>query len=67
MRLAEPESPPGCPGCGDGDTSLENSFVVPDAAPADLSPALRSPAEPTDRAADSPGNRIVSRVPVVKA
>ena len=56
MRLAVPESAPGCPGCGDGDTPLENSLVVPDAAPADLSPAPRSPAEPTDRAADSAGN-----------
>jgi hypothetical protein len=40
---------------------LENSFVVPDAALADLSPALREPAEPTRGAAGSGGNGTVPR------
>jgi uncharacterized protein (TIGR03032 family) len=35
----------------DDDTRLENSFVVPDAALADVPAALRAPAEPTPRAA----------------
>src|SRR5271165_5911896 len=42
----------------DDDTLLENSFVVPDAALADVSAALRAPAEPTRSAAGSAGNGI---------
>ena len=40
----------------DDEKLLENSFVVPDAALADVSPALRAPAEPTRGAAGSAGN-----------
>jgi uncharacterized protein (TIGR03032 family) len=42
------------------ETLLQNSFVVPDAALADVSPALRAPAGPTHDAAGSGGNRSVS-------
>ncbi len=40
----------------DDDKMLENSFVVPDAALADVPAALRAPAEPTLGAAGSAGN-----------
>ena len=40
---------------------LQNSFVVPDAAPADLSVALRVPAEPTRGAAGMGGNGCAPR------
>jgi uncharacterized protein (TIGR03032 family) len=40
----------------DDDKLLENSFVVPDAALADVPAALRAPAEPTRGAAGSAGN-----------
>jgi uncharacterized protein (TIGR03032 family) len=46
---------------------LENSFVVPDAALADVPASLRAPAEPTRRAAGSAGNGSVPRVPFVTA
>ena len=45
----------------DDEKLLENSFVVPDAALADVSPALRVPAEPTRGAAGSGGNGTVPR------
>ena len=51
----------------DDEKLLENSFTVPDAALADLSPALRAPAEPTRGAAGSAGNGSVPRVSLVKA
>jgi uncharacterized protein (TIGR03032 family) len=47
----------------DDDKLLENSFVVPDAALADVSAALRAPGEPTQGAAGSAGNRSASREP----
>ena len=40
----------------DDEKLLENSFVVPDAALADVSPALRAPAGPNHGAAGSAGN-----------
>jgi uncharacterized protein (TIGR03032 family) len=40
---------------------LENSFVVPDAALADVTASLRGPAGPTHGAADSGGNGSVPR------
>ena len=42
---------------------LENSFVVPDAALADVPASLRGPAEPTRGAAGSGGNGSGPRVP----
>jgi uncharacterized protein (TIGR03032 family) len=51
----------------DDEKLLENSFVVPDAALADVPAALRAPAEPTLGAAESAGNGCVPRVPLVKA
>ena len=45
----------------DDEKLLENSFVVPDAALADLSPALSEPAEPTRGAAGSGRNGRVPR------
>ena len=51
----------------DDEKLLENSFVVPDAALADVPAALRAPAEPTLGAAESAGNGRVPRVPLVKA
>jgi hypothetical protein len=45
----------------DDEKLLENSFMVPDAALADVSPALREPAEPTRGAAGSGGNGSVPR------
>ena len=45
----------------DDEKLLENSFVVPDAALADLSPAVREPAEPTRGAAGAGGNGSVPR------
>ena len=51
----------------DDEKLLENSFVVPDAAPADVPASLRGPAEPTRRAAGSGGNGSVPRVPFVTA
>jgi hypothetical protein len=44
----------------EGNNLLENSFVVPEAALADLSEAVRAPAEPARGAARSAGN---GRVP----
>jgi hypothetical protein len=41
---------------------LENSFVVPDAALADVPASLRGPAGPTPGAAGSGGNGSVPRV-----
>jgi hypothetical protein len=46
---------------------LENSFVVPDAALADVSASLRAPAESTHGAAGLAGNGSVPRVPFVMA
>jgi hypothetical protein len=46
---------------------LENSFVVPDAALADVPASLRGPAEPTPGAAGSAGNGGVPCVPFVTA
>ena len=43
----------------DDEKLLENSFVVPDAALADLSAALRAPSDPTGGAAGSAGNASV--------
>ena len=40
---------------------LENSFVVPDAAPADVPATLRAPADPTRGAAVSGGNGRATR------
>ena len=51
----------------DDEKLLENSFVVPDAALADVSPALRATAEPTRGAAGSGGNGSVPREAFVKA
>ena len=45
----------------------ENSFTVPDAAPADVPASLRAPAEPTRGAAGSRGNGSGPRVPFVTA
>jgi hypothetical protein len=45
----------------DDNKSLENSFVVPDAALADVPAALRAPAEPTPSAAGSAGNGCAPR------
>ncbi len=45
----------------DDEKLLENSFVVPDAALADVSPAMRAPAEPTRGAAGSAGNGRLPR------
>jgi hypothetical protein len=42
---------------------LKNSFVVPDAALADVPASLRAPSEPTCGAAGSGGNGSVPRVP----
>jgi hypothetical protein len=42
----------------DDDKSLKNSFVVPDAAPADGPAAPRAPADPTRGAAVSGGNGV---------
>jgi uncharacterized protein (TIGR03032 family) len=47
----------------DDEKLLENSFTVPDAALADVSPALRGPAEPIRGAAGSGGNGSVPRGP----
>jgi hypothetical protein len=49
------------------DTLLETSFVVPDAALADVSAALRAPAEPTRGAARSAGNGSAPREAFVRA
>ena len=46
---------------------LENSFVVPDAALADVPASLRAPAEPTRGAAGLAGNGSVPRVQFVTA
>ena len=46
----------------DDETLLENSFVVPDAALADVSPAVRAASEPTRATAGSAGNGSVPRV-----
>ena len=46
---------------------LENSFVVPDAALADLPASLRGPAKPSPGAAGSAGNGGVPRVSFVTA
>jgi hypothetical protein len=51
----------------DNEKLLENSFVVPDAALADVPASLRKPAEPTPGAAGSAGNGAVPRVPVLTA
>jgi hypothetical protein len=51
----------------DDEKLLENSFVVPDAAPADVPAALRAPAGPTRGAAGSAGNGRSPRGPFVKA
>jgi Domain of unknown function (DUF4915) len=51
----------------DDDTLLENSFVVPDAALADVTEALRAPAEPTRRISPAPGNGSAPRETFVKA
>ena len=51
----------------DDEKLLENSFVVPDAAPADVPASLRGPAEPTHGAAGSGGNGCAPRVPFVTA
>jgi hypothetical protein len=45
---------------------LANSFVVSDAALADVPASLRGPAEPTPGAAGSVGNGGVPRVPFVR-
>ena len=47
--------------------SLENSFVVPDAALADVSAALRAPAEPTRRTSPVPANGSAPREMFVRA
>jgi hypothetical protein len=47
----------------DDERPLENSFVVPDAALADVPASLRGPAEPTPGAAGSGGNGSGPRVP----
>ena len=46
----------------DDEKLLENSFAVPDAALADVSPALRGHGEPTRGAAGSAGNGSGPRV-----
>jgi hypothetical protein len=51
----------------DDEKLLENSFVLPDAALADVSAALRVPAEPARSAAGPAGNGRVPRVPFVTA
>jgi len=51
----------------DDEKLLENSFVVPDAALADVSAALRAPAEPTRGAAGSVGNGSAPRGALVRA
>ena len=51
----------------DDEKLLENSFMVPDAALADVPASLRRPAEPTPGAAGSAGNGGVPRVPFVTA
>ncbi len=51
----------------DDDKLLENSFVVPDAALADVSAALRVPAEPTRGAPGSARNGRAQRGAFVKA
>jgi hypothetical protein len=50
----------------DDEKSLENSFVVPDAALADVPAALLASSEPTRGAAGSTGNGSVPRVAFVK-
>jgi hypothetical protein len=49
------------------DKLLENSFVVPDAALADVSAELRVPAQPTRRTSAAPGNGSAPREMLVKA
>ena len=51
----------------DDEKLLENSFVVPDAALADVSASLRAPSEPNHGAAGSAGNGRLPRVPFVTA
>jgi hypothetical protein len=51
----------------DDEKLLENSFVVPDAALADVPASLRGHAEPTPGAAGSGGNGSLPRVPFVTA
>ena len=51
----------------DDEKLLENSFVVPDAALADVPASLRGHAEPTGGAAGSAGNGRLPRVPFVTA
>jgi hypothetical protein len=51
----------------DDERPLQDSFVVRDPVLADVSPALRVPAEPAHRAAGPKGNGSMPRVPVVKA
>jgi hypothetical protein len=51
----------------DDEKLLATSFVVPDAALADVPASLRGPAEPTLGAAGSAGNGSVPRVLFVKA
>jgi hypothetical protein len=51
----------------DNEELLENSFVVPGAALADVPASLRGRAELTPRAAGSAGNWRVPRVPFVTA
>jgi hypothetical protein len=48
----------------DDNRSLDNSFVVPDAPPADVPAALRAPADPTRGAAVSGGNGRATRARV---
>jgi hypothetical protein len=55
----EPRRHPGP--INDDNESLEDSFAVPDAAPADVPAALRSPADPTRGAAVPGGNRCATR------
>ena len=51
----------------DDEKPLENSFVVPDAALADVPASLRMPAEPTLGAAGAGGNGSGPRAAFVKA
>ena len=51
----------------DDEKLLENSFVVPDAALADVPASLRAPAGPTRGAAAPSGNGSVPRESFVKA
>jgi hypothetical protein len=51
----------------DDEKLRENSFVVPEAALADVPASLRGPAEPTPGAAGSGGSGGVLRVPFVTA